>query len=148
MDDQSKAADVDKYSDLKSGLGSFYPKGFIMAAFTERADCDAAAAALAELGLDDVRTLTGPEFLALYDEIQVNRSKLAKLTDAAGTEQDDRTAYLHAADSGHCFVLAKLPDKQLEKPVRQRLLEHQAHLVRYFGEWVIDELGPRAGEAS
>jgi hypothetical protein len=116
-------------------FGTFYPKGYVVAAFRDRAAADDAHATLSQRGFGEARVWTGAEVIARHDEFMAQRSTLQRIGGAFGA--DEKVAieeYLDAARAGHFFLTVHVPNEAEVEQVRAVIVsgEH-ARLMHYYG---------------
>ena len=132
---------------LGTSFGTFYPEGYIVAAFEDRGSAERAASALQGAGRagHEVRLFSGEETLANHEEFMGQRNlgqRVAGLL--ASEEQLASDEYLDLARQGHYFLIVHAPDQVEIDRASPLLKEHGAHHIRHYGKLTISSLDERS----
>jgi 2-polyprenyl-6-methoxyphenol hydroxylase-like FAD-dependent oxidoreductase len=130
-------------------FGTFYPKGYVVAAFRDRAAANNAFAALEQHGFRETRVWSGDEVLARHDEFMAQRSTLQRIGGAFGA--DEKVAledYLDAARSGHVLLTVHMPSEADVEQVRTVIAGDDARLMHYYGALGMADLSDQGVRSS
>lgn len=110
------AVDPNFFKEGETEFSIFYPKGYVLSVFADRAVADQAAAALRAAGVadDDVRVTTGAEVVARHSTYQDDRTLMDCVRQFFSGLYGDESSMLDdlvaRAEQGQVFVLAYAPD--------------------------------------
>ncbi len=126
-------------------FGVFYPRGYIVAVFDEADDVDKAVVELASHGIegDDVTAWTGRSARRYIKNLRENLgviSQMAAKLPLSGDEKEAADLYLKLAEEGHEFITVRVADEDQVGTIRALLAEHNAHTMRYYGDWAVTDL--------
>ncbi len=129
-------------------LGSWYPKGCVVAVINDE---DAARAAVADFRAagfveDDVRVFTSDEVLRTEEQIRKQANPLQRVLMGAtgGTDEGMATRqYLDEARAGHCIVVVRVGQRDTPDPRIRPVMEARgAHTIRVYMDFTIAQVGP------
>jgi hypothetical protein len=128
---------MDKFVGLANDSGMFYPTGFVVALIPNRAEADAAAAALRDKAFSDVREFTPEEIISHTEMIKANRSFFDRLSIALSESEWPAQVALDHVKLGCYTVMAQANDEADVERARALLNEHQARMTAYWGKWQV-----------
>jgi hypothetical protein len=133
------------FKDGDTSLGTFYPRHYIVAGFSNLADAQAAEAAFRDAGTppEDVRAADG-DFVAGQLEARHGANWLERmeqrLVEFAGTE----SAYVHEdadlARSGGAFLFVYAPDDARAKTARRVFAQNHPAFARRYLDVAIEHI--------
>jgi hypothetical protein len=126
------------FGDSASSLGVFYPTGYIIAVFPTFASAQAAARALARIGLADneVLAIPGSEALRFFEEFRANSGLwagvMSMLSRAFGTEQIFTDADVHRAEAGEGFLAVHSPEEAQTRHIQQLMMPFEPDSMQWY----------------
>lgn len=125
-------------TDEQQAYGVFKPTGHVVISFPSREQADAAAQALAAIGIDGdaVRRLSDREMLAQTARDMQHGDALANL----GQEMNLVKAHRALAELGYHWLVVRAGDDAQERRVAELAREHGAERAQAYGRFVIEEL--------
>lgn len=128
---------------LGTMFGTFYPLGYVVAAFDDVQRARQAFEGLHGAGCErhEVRLLSGDEVLATHEAFLRQRNLAQRIAGAFSSEERDALDdYLQLARQGHHFVIAEAPTEAEVQRALPSLRAHGGHKIRHYGKAVITEL--------
>ena len=128
---------------LGTSFGTFYPEGYIVAAFEDRGSAEAARSALQGAGGagHEVRLFSGEEVLANHEEFMGQRNLGERVAGLLGSEEQLASdEYLDLARQGHSLLIVHAPSRAEIDRASPLLKEHGAHRMRHYDKLTISNL--------
>ena len=119
-----------------------YPRKYIHCVIDDPRDLAQAIQALQAAGYsaDDIHAMSGPDFAAAIEEGYERRNTLSQsLTHLFFDYGFDRT-YLPEAQRGHAILSVRPSSREQIMQVRNLLMPHHAHLMKYIDTWTFADL--------
>lgn len=136
------AVDPKFFKQGETEFSIFYPRGYVLAAFPERATADAAADALRSAGFaaDDVSVTNGADAIARHQDYQDQRTVGDRVRQFFASLYGDESSLLNhlldLAQRGDAVVLAYAPDDEAT--------DRAASVLRPLAPDVLAKYGPLA----
>lgn len=133
--------------DGEQSFGSFYPKNYVLAVFSNGAAATEAGDALARAGFaaDDIIVADGHDVAEHDAQMQADKGLLAKLGEKWSRlytdEAADADALMSFARNGAAFVLAYAPDDELTARATSAIQPFHPNVFRKYDSLKITELG-------
>ena len=126
----------------KHSFGVFKPTGHIVVSLPDAGAADAAAAALAQIGVasSDIQRLTDREMLVRIDDDMQNASPLASV----GQEMNLIKAHRALAERGYHWLVVRANGRDGE--IAECVQQHGAERAQSYGRFIIEELITPADE--
>ena len=128
---------------LGTMFGTFYPLGYVVAAFDDGQRARQTLEGLQGAGCQnrEARLLSGDEVLATHEAFLRQRNLAQRIAGAFDSEERDALEdYLELARQGHHFVIAEAPTEAEIQRALPVLREHGGHKIRHYGRAVITDL--------
>lgn len=119
-----------------------YPRKYIHCVIDDPGDVARAVQALQTAGYnaDDIHVMTGPDFATAIKRGYEQRNSLGQsLTHLFFDYGFDRT-YLPEAQRGHAILSVRPSSREQIMQVRNLLMPHHAHLMKYIDTWTFADL--------
>ncbi len=126
--------------------GAVYPKHYIMASFENMKEAQDTVQALldADIPTGDIRLFESQEVLEYAENTERTRSLRSRIADVIQAITSDEDAhvlvYVQEALRGHPVLNVYAPTDEQVEQVKNILLAHGAHNIKYFGRWAITVL--------
>lgn len=123
--------------------GAVYPEHYIMASFENMKEGRETVQALQNTGIaaDDIRLFESQEVIEYAENTEKTRSLRSRIADVIQAITSDEDAhvlvYVQEALRGHPVINVYAPTDEQVEQVKNTLLAHNAHNVKYFGRWAI-----------
>jgi len=125
-------------NETQRAYGVFKPVGHVVISFPSASQADAAAQALAAIGIegDDVRRLSDREMLAQTAQDLQHGDVLSTV----GQEMNLVKAHRALAEMGYHWLVVKAPKDEQARRVAEVAREHGAERAQSYGRFIIEEL--------
>jgi len=130
---------------MKATFGIWYPTHCVVAVLDDATEAGVITDALYALGLatDDVRFFLAKEVIALDAGTHARVGTVGRILANVTALTDEGLAeheYVRQANEGHNVFVIKCADQLMVDGVRDLLRTHAAHDIRYYGDFVIEDL--------
>lgn len=150
MSDTSATQFTEGTPPLKDGeqsFGSFFPKNYVLAVFSDAGAAEQAGNALAQAGFaaDDIIVASGEDVAEHDAQVRAERGVLAKLGEKWSRlytdEARDADALMEIARKGATFVLAYAPDEETTERATVAIRPTAPDIFRKYDSLKVTELG-------
>jgi hypothetical protein len=134
---------TDVRNPLATALGTYYPRGYVVAVIHDPASATNALAALQGEGFVDTAAAIcpGPEFVKNWSDFTAHRGPLARIADLFPAEEQSAVEeYLVEAENGASFVTVYATTPDDRNRARDVLRNFGGHSMRYYGDQTISDL--------
>jgi hypothetical protein len=131
--------------DTKFQPQGLFPRKHVVSVIDSLPNAEKAVQALREAGYDEkgIYLIHGQDFVEGLKETQQSASGLAKLIHGFQATTDEGFAgdmYLKEAEQGHEVLAVYAPKAEEANRIRDVIIRYNAHLIKYFGEWAVEDL--------
>lgn len=136
---------IEMQRDARLHNGTRYPTDHLMAIIRDKQEAERVAQALHDVGFADVVLFHGQQALHTIEANERRESPLRRSWERVlmelSDETDYRRQYLGALRQGHSVVMVYARQLAQVDQAAGILIEHQAHVIQFFGRWTIADLG-------
>lgn len=130
---------------MQATLGTWYPTHCVVAVLDDATEAGAITDALYTLGLatDDVHFFLAKEVIALDAAAHARAGTVERILANVTALTDEGLAeheYVRQANEGHNVFVIKCAEQPMVDRVRDLLRTHGAHDIRYYGNFVMEDL--------